>query len=226
MVLSTQLLFGLGLTFFTALAFTGFMVLAGITDVPNARSAHSRPIATAGGIGIVAGLGAGLLFMARYSGADLLQYQIGPIISLIFAVAILGLVDDIHNLSPRLKLCLIAVFSGLAIWLIGPPQGLMLGEAVINLPIAAAFIGAMLWVFTVTNTVNFMDGSNGLMGLVMMVASFAMIGVAIACSAPNAALLGGVLTAAIFGFLPYNFRRKAQIFSGDVGALCLSLIHI
>ncbi len=219
------LLILVGLAFFASLAFTGFMRQVGVSDVPNKRSAHSAPIPTSGGVGILAGLGMCLLALPYLLPELTTVRETAPFLSLIFAVAVLGLTDDIFLLKSGMKMFLLVIMAGLAVWVIGPADLLPTGKAGLQLPFSLAFIGSVLWLFTVTNGVNFMDGSNGLMGVVMAIASFALVGIGFAVGAATTSVLALILFGSILGFLPYNFRPKAQLFCGDVGSLTIGFTY-
>ena len=66
-----------------------------------------------------------------------------------------------------------------------------------------------------------MDGSNGLMPFVMCVALIALALFSWSAGSQGPAILSAVLAAGLAGLLPYNFRSRAKIFSGDVGALTI-----
>lgn len=208
-----------GLAFFTTLAVTGFVIHAGLGDVANHRSAHKNTTPTSGGLGFVAGLGAAIIALSFMDVSELLPRSFAPVLSLIFAVSMLGIVDDIMTLSARIKFGTLLILCGAAAYLVGPVTSLPLGVNALELPWIIGFLGSVLWVFVVVNTVNFMDGANGFMGLVMAVASLGLFGVSLISGATGAAVLSGLNFAILLGFLPYNQRRKAKVFSGDVGAL-------
>jgi len=94
-----------------------------------------------------------------------------------------------------------------------------LGAYEIALPYWVGLAGAVLWIFVCVNGINFMDGANGFMGSFMLIASFTLTMLAMTLGAMTAAVLAGAATFGLLGFLPYNFKRKAQIFCGDVGSL-------
>ena len=204
---------------FASLAFTGFMARAGLGDAPDSRSAHTGVVPTGGGIGIIAGLGLGLCAVSLIFPNLAVQPTLTPVLSLIFAVAALGLCDDALTLGPGVKFSILIGLSALAGWVIGPPLNLPGFDRPIALPLWAGLAGAALWVFVVTNIVNFMDGANGMIGLSALVANIALFGLALGTGSAPTLLLSGLMVAALLGFLPYNFRRKARVFSGDVGSL-------
>jgi len=210
--------------FAAALAFSGFMIAAGVGDIPNDRSNHSMATPTAGGLGILGALGAVCL------GAGLFYPQLGlgrelPFLLILAGViAALGLFDDIFEGRTHIKFALIIGIAVLAVRLIGPPAALPLGAYEIALPYGAGLAGAVLWIFVCVNGVNFMDGANGFMGSFMFIASLALAMLAVTLGAMTAAILAGALAVGLLGFLPYNARAKAQIFCGDVGSLLVGFI--
>lgn len=212
------------LAFFTSLALTGFMSLAGLGDASVDRSAHRGTVPTAGGVGLLAGMGAALCAIA-FMFPDLpLPRGFAPVISLLFAVGMLGLVDDAFTLRAKPKFGLMILICAAAVWLIGAPTHLpFLTQPIALLP-AIGFFGAMLWIFVVLNAVNFMDGSNGMMGLSLMIANVGLFGAGLIGGSAITLLLSGLSLMIILGFLPYNLRRRARIFSGDVGSLSLGFL--
>ncbi len=208
-----------GFAFFMSLALSGFMIFAGLMDVPNHRSNHVRAVPTAGGIGIVAGLGAGLLATALFYPDYGDHTLLGSLAALGLGMALLGVFDDVYVLNSKLKFTLIMVLVGAAVAIIGPPRSIPLVMGEIPLPYWFGFGGAVLWVFVVTNGVNFIDGANGMMAITMPIAFTALAVVAVLVGASSAAILCAVLAAALAGFLPYNAGNRAKIFSGDVGSL-------
>lgn len=212
------------LAFFGSLAISGFMCAAGLGDSSDGRSAHKGVVPTSGGVGIIAGFGLALCgFHFLFPNVDLPQ-GFAPVMALLFAVGLLGLCDDILTLGPKLKFGIMIVICGAAVWSIGAPSTLPgLGDP-IALPPVVGFAGAMLWIFVVMNALNFIDGANGMLGLTLSIAFFALFGVGIIGQSPTTLLLSGLGFMTLLGFLPYNVRVRARIFSGDIGALSLGFL--
>jgi len=212
------------MAFAVSLAFCGFMVHAGLGDIPNKRSNHIDRTPTAGGIGLVAALGMMVL------GAALFYPQLGlgsalPIVlGLAFVIAAMGLYDDIFTGRTVIKFALITGLAAIAVRYIGPPEALPFGTSDIRLPYWLGFAGSVLWIFVCVNGINFMDGANGLMASSMFIASLALMMLAVNLEAMTTAMLSGALAFGLLGFLPYNFRQKAQIFCGDSGSLLVGFI--
>ena len=212
------------MAFAASLAISGFMVIAGVGDIPNSRSNHSTATPTSGGLGLTAALGMMCL------GAGLFYPQLGLnpelpyLLILSLGIAALGLFDDVFEGRTAIKFALIIGLSLLAVRLIGPPAALPMGAYEIALPYGIGLTGAVLWIFVCVNGVNFMDGANGFMGSFMLIVSLALTMLAMTVGAMTSAILAGALTFGLLGFLPYNFRTKSQIFCGDVGSLLAGFI--
>jgi len=210
--------------FAAALAFSGFMIAAGVGDIPNERSNHSAATPTSGGIGVVAALGIMCLAAAKFYPQLGLGPELPYLLILAFGIAALGLFDDVFEGRTLIKFALIIGIGAVAVRVIGPPAVLPMGAYEIALPYGLGLAGAVLWIFVCVNGINFMDGANGFMGSFMLIASLALTMLAMTLGAMTAAVLAGALTAGLLGFLPYNFRRNAQIFCGDVGSLLVGFV--
>ncbi len=212
------------MAFAVSLAFCGFMVHAGVGDIPNARSNHDSATPTSGGAGLVAALGMMALGAALFYPQLNLTPELPVLLGLAFAVAAIGLFDDVFTGRTAIKFALIIGLATIAVRYIGPPEALPFGVSDIGLPYWLSFVGCVLWIFVCVNGINFMDGANGLMASFMFIASLALMMLAAQMGAMTAAILAGALTFGLLGFLPYNFKKKAQIFCGDVGSLLAGFI--
>ncbi len=210
--------------FLTSLAVSGFMTRAGLGDASDGRSAHSGTIPTSGGVGILAGMGAALLSMCILFPNLNLPRGFASVMSLLFAIGMLGLVDDALTLGAKTKFGIMILICGAAVWLIGAPTNLPFLYGPVPLHPIIGFLGAMLWMFVVMNAVNFMDGANGMMGLSLIIANIGLFGAGLIGGSATALLFSGLSLMTILGFLPYNLRQKARIFAGDVGSLSVSFL--
>jgi UDP-N-acetylmuramyl pentapeptide phosphotransferase/UDP-N-acetylglucosamine-1-phosphate transferase len=188
-------------------------LLAGrhLVDVPNHRSSHTQPTVRGGGVGIVAGLLAGLACCAvLLSGSPALVPGVTAVGATVTILAVVGFVEDVRGLHVGARLisqAIVLVLAGAALTLVA--------EA----PVALALLAALVGVFYV-NAANFMDGVNGLSALHGAVAGsyFAIVGVA--TGEPGLVLGATAVAAAFLSFLPWNARR-ARMFMGDVGSYAL-----
>ena len=189
------------MTFGVGLLVATYGANVGLVDAPNGRSSHTEMTPRAGGLGVflagvVAGVAGGLPVAAWLPMAG---------------IGFLGLVDDRWHVEPRLRLLVQCMLAGLStLWLLRQT----------NLPavivVAAAIMFVLLLVGT-TNIYNFMDGSNGMAGL-MGVVVFGTLAVLSFTFAKDIEIgrVALIIAAACAGFLPLNLRRKARIFMGDV----------
>ena len=199
-----------------------FAYRVGAIDVPRgARRIHTHPIPRMGGLAIYIGFILGVVFLA-----DINTQIRGILIGSVVIVA-LGAIDDIMSLRAYIKFIVqiiaafIAVFHGVVIEILSNPFMFSdTGHLFLNyfsIPIT------ILWIVGITNSVNLIDGLDGLAVGVSTISSIAMLIIALMVSDPNVAIIMAALTGACIGFLPYNFN-PAKIFMGDTGALLLGYV--
>ena len=202
----------------------------GAMDAPNARKVHKKPIPRIGGLGIYAGFMAAIIFVAIKFGLDGEQIQgiIGLLISGSLIVA-LGLVDDYKNLPAKIKLLgqicaagvLVLIFD-VRIDFVTDPFGDYFYFDNLPIPYLAVPI-TMFWLVGLTNTVNLIDGLDGLAAGVSAIASFTIMLIALEQNFILVAVLTAALAGAAVGFLKYNFH-PAKIFMGDTGSMFLGFM--
>lgn len=213
----------------------------GIVDKPDAYvKTHKEPVAYLGGLGILVGLTVGIL-----AGIALIQdiEQFGRAFSWLLGIlagaavaCFVGLVDDLMDIRPWQKL-LGQFFASGALILVGilPDLNHFLypfGHVLLD-PFHIA-LGAGVVVFFVlgaSNSLNLLDGLDGLCGGVTAVITIGMLLLAVHLATWKVSdagdpvriivclsLVGGVL-----GFLPFN-RHPAKIFMGDAGSMLLGFV--
>ncbi|MDR2213678.1 MAG: glycosyl transferase [Pseudomonadales bacterium] len=193
-------------------AWLGYSLWRQRLDAPNARSSHSRPTPTSGGVGFctVSLLGVALLWVnAALSGREALALLLGA------APALLGFVDDGHNLSIRLRLSLqMALLLALLLLLPALPSP-QFGAWRLPLPLLTPLLFIYgLWQI---NFYNFMDGIDG---LAVSQGLFVSLSLAWFCALGGAPTLGIAalgLASALAAFAVYNMP-PARLFMGDVGS--------
>jgi UDP-N-acetylmuramyl pentapeptide phosphotransferase/UDP-N-acetylglucosamine-1-phosphate transferase len=192
---------------------------AGPIDRPRARGAHAAPTPTSGGLALIAAVGLGVALAPHGAlGPPPEAARLGAAFALAALLGLMGGLDDLLDLSPRLKL---AVQSLLAVGFacvarvesipLGPFGALALGPVV-------GGAGSAFFIVLVVNAVNFMDGSDGLAAGGMALMFLALAGLLAVRGDGPAASLALFAGAANLGFLPFNFPR-AQLFQGDAGSL-------
>jgi UDP-GlcNAc:undecaprenyl-phosphate GlcNAc-1-phosphate transferase len=182
----------------------------GILDQPSGRKVHDVPTPLLGGAAVYAAFAITVLLNFNFS-VELKGVALGA--ALIVAV---GILDDIADLPAWVKLLGQVGAAGVSMWygaiLTVVPQGVP-GAAALNVAVTA------LWILTVTNAVQFLDGMDGLAAGIGIISGIFFSFVALQTDQPYLMFLAASLVGACAGFLPYNLRRGgATIFLGDGGA--------
>ena len=194
----------------------------GAIDTPkDARRVHTHPIPRLGGLAIFIGFLFSVTLLADIS-VEVRGILLGAVI-----IVTLGVIDDIRPLPALLKFivqiiaALITVFHGVNIEFFANP--FVLGNNnYVSLGMLAIPV-TVLWIVGITNSVNLIDGLDGLAVGVSTISSIVMLVIALLVAEPNVAVIMAALAGACLGFIPYNFN-PAKIFMGDAGALLLGFI--
>ena len=191
----------------------------GAMDVPGeARRVHDHPIPRMGGLAIFLGFIVSMLLFA-----DITQEVRGILLGSIIIV-ITGVIDDIISLRAWTKFLIqilaavIAVLHGVVINVVSNPNVFSSQEAIVLGWVAIPI--TVLWIVGITNSVNLIDGLDGLAVGVSTISCVTILVVALLVSEPNVALIVAALAGACIGFMPYNLN-PAKIFMGDTGSLFL-----
>ena len=139
-------------------------------------------------------------------------------------------IDDVRGLPPLPRLAaqalaaLVAMFPaahGTLIEVIHNPLVAVNGQRTF-LPLWIAIPFTLFWIVGMMNTINWVDGVDGLAGGVVTITALVMAGVSWLLGQPGAALLCAVLAGAAVGFLALNWH-PARLFMGDSGAMFMGL---
>ena len=194
----------------------------GAIDVPkDTRRVHQLPIPRLGGLAIFIGFLVSVLIMAN------IDVQIRGILIGAIIVVILGVVDDIVSLRAYIKFivqiiaAVVAVMHGVVVEVFTNPF-VFSGEELVFLNYLSIPL-TIIWIVGITNSVNLIDGLDGLAVGVSTISSIVMLIIALMVPDPNVAIIMAALAGACIGFLPYNFN-PAKIFMGDTGALLLGYV--
>ena len=190
----------------------------GAVDVPkDKRRMHNHPIPRLGGLAIFVGFVIAVLLFASPD-----RQLRGVLLGACLIVAV-GVVDDSHPLGAGIKFilqivaALIAVWHGVVIQAIANP--LPFGGPYWNFGVMAVPI-TVVWIVAVTNSVNLIDGLDGLADGVSTIAALTMLIIALLMGSMEMAVICAALVGSCIGFIPYN-RNPAKIFMGDTGATFL-----
>jgi UDP-GlcNAc:undecaprenyl-phosphate GlcNAc-1-phosphate transferase len=199
-------------------------------DIPNERKIHTDPIPRLGGIGLFFGLvissvAVPLILPALFPDSWPVSYSVRyvPVFSAFCLIFVLGLVDDFHNLRAELKFSLqiaaavLITVGGFTISVIRIPGLPELSLGIFAYPITA------LWIVTISNAINLVDGIDGLAG---GITGFSALSLGVMCLLQGQvmpALVAFSLLGAVLGFLAFNLP-PARIFMGDSGSLLLGFV--
>jgi len=202
-----------------------FAKRVGAIDIPkDSRRVHKSPIPRLGGLAIFIGFFLSVLFMAE------IDIQVRGVLIGAVIMVILGVLDDIFTLRAYIKFlvqivaALVAIYHEVVIEIFSNPFafGSGLDSDLIFLGYLAIPI-TVIWIVGITNSVNLIDGLDGLAVGVSTISATVMLIIALMVSYPNVAIIMAALAGACIGFLPYNFN-PAKIFMGDTGALLLGYL--
>lgn len=203
-----------------------------IADHPSERRINTSPVPRAGGlavavtfslIGAVLVLFSAELGLSPGSGAARLTGDgaAALLLGTLFA-GVIGLVDDRYDLRARwqivgqLLIALVPIAFGLRIAFISNP----LGSGDLLFPDAVALGVTIFWTLGMQNSMNFIDGLDGLSGGISLLAALTL-GVIALPTSPLLAALSFTLAGALAGFLRFNFH-PASIYMGTSGILAVA----
>ncbi|MCP9888582.1 undecaprenyl/decaprenyl-phosphate alpha-N-acetylglucosaminyl 1-phosphate transferase [Cyanobium sp. ATX 6A2] len=227
------------LTFGVAAALTALVVprvrqfglLWGLTDQPDARKQHTRPMVRLGGVGIMIGFSLALTLTWLLGGFAELEPSKDLLIWTTLAGClcffVIGLADDLFALPPlprlaaQLAVSLVVWGEGVRIGSIEIPSG-WAGQSstLVQLPDWLSLLATVIWLVGITNAINWLDGLDGLAAGVSGIAAVGLLSVSFSLHQPAAGLLAAALAGSCLGFLRHNFN-PARIFMGDGGSYFL-----
>jgi UDP-GlcNAc:undecaprenyl-phosphate GlcNAc-1-phosphate transferase len=203
-----------------------------IADHPSERRINTKPVPRAGGLAVAGafaligtllvifsaqlGLSAGS-GSAELTGAGAAALLLGTVIA-----GVIGLFDDRYDLRARWQIigqfliALIPIAFGLRIAFISNP----FGAGDLLFPDAIALGVTIFWMLGMQNSMNFIDGLDGLSGGISLFAAVTL-GVIALPTSPLLAALSFTLAGALAGFLRFNFY-PASIYMGTSGILAVA----
>lgn len=198
------------------------------------RDVHTTPKPRLGGVAIFLGIAVAMgvsAFNPFFATIWTPPQTMWSVLAAALLIAIIGVVDDLWDLDWMIKLG--AQFLAAGIITVGG------GLQILSLPFGDLIVFSSWLSITITmfaivivmNAVNFIDGLDGLVAGVCLIAngvffaySYILTRDTGASSYFNlASFLAAVLIGACIGFLPFNWS-PAKIFMGDSGALVLGLL--
>lgn len=205
MIYVILILFSFLLTYFIKNYFIKNSLVSNVTE----RSSHTIPTPHGGGIAIAVTWFLGITYLYFFDNINTtLYFSLLPGI----IISIVSYLDDVYELSSKIRLLVQSIVSVLGLYLIGGLSTINLFFYSIESPFLTNFFAFLIIVWFI-NLFNFLDGIDGYAGSETLFLSFA-----------GYLLFGGehfiVLGCATIGFLFWNWH-KAKIFMGDVGSTLL-----
>jgi UDP-GlcNAc:undecaprenyl-phosphate GlcNAc-1-phosphate transferase len=199
-------------------------------DLPGHRRVNTKPVPRGGGVAVAAAfivVTLGLLaanavapFMSvplSIDGRDLLGLLLGGALAAAF-----GVIDDALDLRARWQfggqfgLALFAIFCGFVVDFINNP----FGPGIVHFAGPFAFGFTVLWIAGMINSINFIDGLDGLSSGIGLIAALTLgiISLTTQVGQSFVAVLCFALAGSLLGFLRWNFH-PASIFVGTSGVM-------
>jgi len=181
---------------------------------PGDRDIHSQPTARLGGLAMYVGFGvAAALFSSHPQTLGLLLGAAAITTVMIF--------DDLRDVRPLTKLALQVGVSLFFILAINPVFTIgfiaLPGFGVITFPGWVAIPVTLFWFVALQNTINLLDGVDGLAAGVVAIVAGTILVAAITLQRWDIVILAGALMGACVGFLLFNWH-PARVFMGDAGS--------
>lgn len=192
----------------------------GALDLPNKRKVHTKKMPRMGGVAIFGAFLTGYMFFAE-SSIQMLSILIGS-----FIIILLGIIDDIKPIPASYKFitqiiaaCVIVFYGGIFL-----DEITFLG-LIIKFPQPINYFVTILFVVSITNAINLIDGLDGLASGVSSIyfATISFIAIILNKMGGLDVVLSLIMLGSTLGFLFHNFP-PAKIFMGDSGSLFLGFI--
>ena len=177
-----------------------------IVDRPHHQSSHKGVVVRGGGI---------VFYIAFLLWSLMHGFSwYGGLLGLTILV-IVSFIDDIHDVSPTIRL----ICQFIAIILMFYHSGLIQTSPHVILILSIACVGAV-------NIFNFMDGINGMTGGYSLVVAMALLYVDIYLIhfSDSSLIVYMILSLVVFNL--FNFRKRAKCFAGDVGSLAIGFVLV
>lgn len=189
----------------------------GVIAQPGGRHAHANPTPLLGGLAMFVGFAVAVLaFLPGYAATP-------GVLAVSGLAAVLLVIDDRRPVRPLVKfgfqllLALVAVIAfGITITFLRVPGGHLVQLGLLAAPVS------VFWLLGMQNTVNFLDGVDGLAAGVVFIVAVVLMLAAGELDQIEVVQLSGALAGCCAGFLVFNFH-PARIFMGDSGAHFLGI---
>lgn len=222
------------LTFFFSFPVRRLALKVGAVAQPDSEHIHSLPTPTIGGAAMYLAFAITMAVASHVSSLAIIFRGSSEPLGVVLAGGVIyfvGLIDDIRNISAPAKVAgqvlaaMVLVFLGVTMYYFKLP----FDSSIISLTPTVLPLITAVWVVGMANSVNLIDGLDGLAAGIVAIASASLCIYGLRLESlgdlgpDNLGPLIAVVTCGVCaGFLPHNFH-PARTFMGDGGALFLGL---
>ena len=194
-------------------------------DNPESRKLHFKPIVFTGGMSIV--ISSLLCSYASFTFQNHLNIELDKKLVIIITCSllffILGIADDIYNLTPWSRLIIQFCISSI-VW----SQGISINKINFftnsyDLPIIISLFLTVIWISALVNAINWIDGIDGLAGGISSITILSFIILSFNDSEIIYLIFLSSLLGSCLGFLKFNLP-PAKLIMGDGGSYYLGFI--
>jgi len=197
----------------------------GVFDMPTARKRHQIPMPHLGGAAIF--ISFWIVFAVAAQASAVIQEELSGRLLVIFLASLVvfltGLVDDLRNLSflhkllGQLAAAAIVMLGGFTIPMFHIPFSGAVELGWVAYPVTT------LWIVVLSNSVNLVDGMDGLAGSISLTVCFGMLLTGVLLEVESVVAITVCLAGAVVGFMFFN-KPPAKLFMGDSGSLFLGFM--
>jgi UDP-GlcNAc:undecaprenyl-phosphate/decaprenyl-phosphate GlcNAc-1-phosphate transferase len=192
----------------------------GLVDRPNDRKHHVGEVPLIGGLAMITGLLVGAVWYGRF------HYFAEMLLGTSVVLAVVGTLDDRHDLSVRVRLAVqiasiltVIATTGVYIHTLGHIFGYQLELGWLGIPLTVAAVIGLL------NAFNMMDGIDGLAGGLTLVSIGAIALFTRADPLHGMLVLMALLATAVLPYLAVNMGFLGRkIFMGDAGSMVVGYL--
>jgi UDP-GlcNAc:undecaprenyl-phosphate/decaprenyl-phosphate GlcNAc-1-phosphate transferase len=213
-------------SFFLAIIFILILIKAGkkITWRPrkDKRHIHKEDVLRLGGVAMVISfLVAIFLNPDLFMSPEIIALLLGSVIFLIF-----GILDDVREIYWKIQLffqlttSIFVFIFGIRIYYITNPLKGGTIDLSGGIGVAVSVILVIFWILLLINSINWMDGIDGLSGGVSLIATLTIFFLSLKAEVfqPPVAIISAILSGSILAFLIFNFN-PSKIMAGTSGAM-------
>ncbi len=179
-------------------------IRVGALDVPKeTRKIHNKPMPYFGGLAIYVAIISCMFVYMPHNSTN--YYIMAGATIIVFA----GVIDDMYGMPAKVKLliqilaALIAIRGGVQIHFITNPLSETGMSYLFN---GLSFIITLFWIVGITNTINLIDGLDGLASGVASIAATTLLFTAARLGHDFIVMQCAIIAGASLGFLPFNFN--------------------